>query len=82
MRLRWRSTDSLADLYLPVSPGEWLERLVQQSINLVGLALKLLSYLGLGACRQRRVETCRAAASAAAFFHADSKMGHELHTCF
>ena len=44
----WRSTDSLADLCLPVSPAEWLDRLAHEAVNVLGLAVRLWSYLGLG----------------------------------
>ena len=44
----WRSTDSLADLVLPLSPAEWLDRLAHEALNVLGLAVRLWSYLGLG----------------------------------
>jgi hypothetical protein len=44
----WQRVDSLADLALPLSLGETLERMTAESFMLVGLAFKLFSYLGLG----------------------------------
>lgn len=44
----WASMDSLADLNIPLSPGQALERLLLESWMVAGLALKLWSYLGLG----------------------------------
>jgi prenylcysteine alpha-carboxyl methylesterase len=45
---RSRSTDSLADLYLPLSPSELVERVWSQTCLYAGLALRLWSFLGLG----------------------------------
>jgi hypothetical protein len=47
---RSRSTDSLADLYLPVTPSELLERVLSEAWLVLGLAFKLWRYLGLGEC--------------------------------
>lgn len=44
----WHSVDSLADLSIPLSPSEAAERLLQECITLLSLAVKLWSYLGLG----------------------------------
>jgi hypothetical protein len=50
-RRTWSTADSLADLALPISPGEAAARAVSEACKLLGLALRLWSYLGLGACR-------------------------------
>lgn len=45
---RSKSIDSLADLVVPLSPTELLERAASELWMCLGLAFKLYSYLGLG----------------------------------
>ncbi|KIY96316.1 hypothetical protein MNEG_11644 [Monoraphidium neglectum] len=47
-RRSWSSFDSLADLNIPLSPGEAIEAALAHALLLASLALKLWSYLGLG----------------------------------
>lgn len=44
----WPSMESLADLAVPLSVMETLERVAQEFVMVMGLALKLWNYLGLG----------------------------------
>jgi hypothetical protein len=45
---RSKSMDSLADLVVPLSPTELLERIASEAWLCAELAFKLYSYLGLG----------------------------------
>lgn len=45
---RSKSVDSLADLVVPLSPTELLERVASELVECVRLAVRLYSYLGLG----------------------------------
>jgi hypothetical protein len=40
--------DSLADLALPLTAVEYLERIITETWMVAGLAIKLFTYLGLG----------------------------------
>jgi hypothetical protein len=44
----WHRVDSLADLALPLSAVETLERIITETWMVAGLAVKLFTYLGLG----------------------------------
>eukprot|EP00879_Flechtneria_rotunda_P028778 GHRR01030998.1.p1 GENE.GHRR01030998.1~~GHRR01030998.1.p1 ORF type:complete len:105 (+),score=28.69 GHRR01030998.1:179-493(+) len=43
----WHSVDSLADLALPLSISETVERVAKESVMVLGLAFNLWSYLGV-----------------------------------
>lgn len=45
---RSKSVDSLADLVVPLSPTELLERVASELLLCFSLAVRLYSYLGLG----------------------------------
>lgn len=53
---RSKSMDSLADLVVPLSPTELLERIASEAWLYTELAFKLYSYLGLGE-QQNTTET-------------------------
>lgn len=44
----WHRVDSLADLALPLTAVEYLERIITETWMVAGLAIKLFTYLGLG----------------------------------
>ncbi len=44
----WPSMDSLADLNLPATAVQTVDRVAKEVVTVFGLAMKLLSYLGLG----------------------------------
>lgn len=48
-RRSWSMADSLADLSIPLSPVAAAEKLLSEAWRLLGLALQLWSYLGVGA---------------------------------